>query len=108
MYFSIAIYVYSFLFAFSYLIYLSIFWQYYIFAYVDAPGYQILENLNIINTGIIYGIILKKRQIFWLKVFGCPFIVETIGETSMKYHVVYLLSHFYALTMKALSSVWVL
>ncbi|KAL8143276.1 hypothetical protein V2J09_016308, partial [Rumex salicifolius] len=33
---------------------------YYIFAYVDAPGYQILKNLNIISTGILYGIILKK------------------------------------------------
>ncbi|GAB2209777.1 hypothetical protein Droror1_Dr00027001 [Drosera rotundifolia] len=25
--------------------------QYYIFAYVDAPGYQILKNFNIISTG---------------------------------------------------------
>ncbi|KAK3121417.1 hypothetical protein QOZ80_8BG0652740 [Eleusine coracana subsp. coracana] len=25
--------------------------QYYIFAYVDAPAYQILKNLNIISTG---------------------------------------------------------
>ncbi|KNA05615.1 hypothetical protein SOVF_188690 [Spinacia oleracea] len=35
--------------------------QYYIFAYVDAPGYQILKNLNIISTGVLYRIILKKR-----------------------------------------------
>ncbi|CAL5328792.1 unnamed protein product [Camellia sinensis] len=27
--------------------------QYYIFAYVDAPGYQILKNLNIISTGVL-------------------------------------------------------
>ncbi|CAI9104830.1 OLC1v1003597C1 [Oldenlandia corymbosa var. corymbosa] len=35
--------------------------QYYIFQYVDAPGYQILKNLNIISTGILYRIILKKK-----------------------------------------------
>ncbi|KAK4477283.1 hypothetical protein RD792_016497 [Penstemon davidsonii] len=41
--------------------------QYYIFAYVDAPGYQILKNLNIISTGILYRIILKKKlsEIQW-------------------------------------------
>lgn len=38
-----------------------ILWQYYIFAYVDAPGYQILKNFNIISTGVLYRIILKKR-----------------------------------------------
>ncbi|XP_058073398.1 CMP-sialic acid transporter 2-like isoform X2 [Magnolia sinica] len=36
--------------------------QYYIFAYVDAPGYQILKNLNIISTGVLYRIILKKKS----------------------------------------------
>ncbi|KAJ3693352.1 hypothetical protein LUZ60_008832 [Juncus effusus] len=35
--------------------------QYYIFAYVDAPGYQILKNLNIISTGVLYHFILKKN-----------------------------------------------
>ncbi|KAL6496780.1 CMP-sialic acid transporter 2 [Orobanche hederae] len=35
--------------------------QYYIFAYVDAPGYQILKNFNIISTGVLYRIILKKK-----------------------------------------------
>ncbi|KAF8409889.1 hypothetical protein HHK36_002407 [Tetracentron sinense] len=41
--------------------------QYYIFAYVDAPGYQILKNLNIISTGVLYQIILKKKlsEIQW-------------------------------------------
>lgn len=39
-------------------------WQYYIFAYVDAPGYQILKNLNIISTGVLYRIILKKKYFF--------------------------------------------
>ncbi|CAL4900518.1 unnamed protein product [Urochloa decumbens] len=41
--------------------------QYYIFAYVDAPAYQILKNLNIISTGILYRIILKKKlsEIQW-------------------------------------------
>lgn len=28
--------------------------QYYIFLYVDAPSYQILKNLNIISTGVLY------------------------------------------------------
>lgn len=37
------------------------FWQYYIFAYVDAPGYQILKNFNIISTGVLYRIILKRK-----------------------------------------------
>ncbi|XP_028088353.1 CMP-sialic acid transporter 4-like isoform X3 [Camellia sinensis] len=36
--------------------------QYYIFAYVDAPGYQILKNLNIISTGVLYRIILKRNS----------------------------------------------
>ncbi|KAL5723233.1 CMP-sialic acid transporter 2 [Ranunculus cassubicifolius] len=35
--------------------------QYYIFAYVDAPSYQILKNLNIISTGVLYRIILKRK-----------------------------------------------
>lgn len=41
--------------------------QYYIFAYVDAPSYQILKNLNIISTGILYQIILKRKlnEIQW-------------------------------------------
>eukprot|EP00267_Zea_mays_P053370 XP_020406489.1 CMP-sialic acid transporter 2 [Zea mays] len=36
--------------------------QYYIFEYVDAPAYQILKNLNIISTGVLYRIILKKKS----------------------------------------------
>ncbi|KAL6558617.1 hypothetical protein OROMI_018967 [Orobanche minor] len=41
--------------------------QYYIFAYVDASGYQILKNFNIITTGVLYRIILKKKlsEIQW-------------------------------------------
>ncbi|KAL3722841.1 hypothetical protein ACJRO7_035101 [Eucalyptus globulus] len=41
--------------------------QYYIFAYVNAPGYQILKNLNIISTGVLYRIILKRElsEIQW-------------------------------------------
>ncbi|XP_030923728.1 CMP-sialic acid transporter 2-like [Quercus lobata] len=35
--------------------------QYYILEHVDAPGYQILKNLNIISTGVLYRIILKKK-----------------------------------------------
>ncbi|XP_054776815.1 CMP-sialic acid transporter 4-like isoform X1 [Prosopis cineraria] len=53
--------------------------QYYIFAYVDAPGYQILKNLNIISTGILYRIILKKRlsEIQW-----AAFILLCAGCTT--------------------------
>ncbi|KAK9994690.1 hypothetical protein SO802_024393 [Lithocarpus litseifolius] len=35
--------------------------QYYILEHVDAPGYQILKNLNVISTGVLYRIILKKK-----------------------------------------------
>ncbi|CAA2961336.1 CMP-sialic acid transporter 4 [Olea europaea subsp. europaea] len=53
--------------------------QYYIFAYVDAPGYQILKNLNIISTGILYRIILKKQlsEIQW-----AAFILLCAGCTT--------------------------
>ncbi|KAK3234901.1 CMP-sialic acid transporter [Cymbomonas tetramitiformis] len=34
--------------------------QYVIFLYVDAPSYQILKNLNIISTGVLYRVFLKK------------------------------------------------
>lgn len=52
--------------------------QYYIFAYVDAPGYQILKNLNIISTGILYQIILKRlTEIQW-----AAFILLCAGCTT--------------------------
>lgn len=53
--------------------------QYYIFAYVDAPGYQILKNLNIISTGVLYSIILKKKlsEIQW-----AAFILLCAGCTT--------------------------
>ncbi|KAJ8557515.1 hypothetical protein K7X08_003140 [Anisodus acutangulus] len=53
--------------------------QYYIFAYVDAPGYQILKNLNIISTGILYQIILKRKltEIQW-----AAFILLCAGCTT--------------------------
>nr|GLL45248.1 CMP-sialic acid transporter 4-like [Ipomoea trifida] len=53
--------------------------QYYIFAYVDAPGYQILKNLNIISTGILYRIILKRKlsEIQW-----AAFILLCAGCTT--------------------------
>ncbi|KAM4071064.1 hypothetical protein ACB094_11G033400 [Castanea mollissima] len=35
--------------------------QYYILEHLDAPLYQILKNLNIISTGVLYRIILKKK-----------------------------------------------
>ncbi|XP_072970155.1 CMP-sialic acid transporter 2 [Typha angustifolia] len=53
--------------------------QYYIFAYVDAPAYQILKNFNIISTGILYRIILKKKlsEIQW-----AAFILLCAGCTT--------------------------
>ncbi|KAL6578023.1 hypothetical protein OROMI_010351 [Orobanche minor] len=41
--------------------------SYYIFAYVDAPGYQILKNFNIISTGVLYHIIFQRKlsEIQW-------------------------------------------
>ncbi|XP_026403803.1 CMP-sialic acid transporter 2-like isoform X2 [Papaver somniferum] len=53
--------------------------QYYIFAYVDAPGYQILKNFNIISTGVLYRIILKKKlsEIQW-----AAFILLCAGCTT--------------------------
>mmetsp|Transcript_31783 Transcript_31783/g.38409 ORF Transcript_31783/g.38409 Transcript_31783/m.38409 type:complete len:341 (+) Transcript_31783:176-1198(+) len=35
--------------------------QYVIFLYVDPPSYQILKNLNIISTAILYRLFLKKH-----------------------------------------------
>ncbi|KAL2666274.1 hypothetical protein GLYMA_02G312000v4 [Glycine max] len=53
--------------------------QYYIFAYVDAPGYQILKNFNIISTGVLYRIILKKKlsEIQW-----AAFVLLAAGCTT--------------------------
>ncbi|KAF9618699.1 hypothetical protein IFM89_002394 [Coptis chinensis] len=53
--------------------------QYYIFAYVDAPSYQILKNLNIISTGVLYRIILKRKlsEIQW-----AAFILLCAGCTT--------------------------
>lgn len=53
--------------------------QYYIFAYVDAPSYQILKNLNIISTGVLYHIILKRKlsEIQW-----AAFILLCAGCTT--------------------------
>ena len=35
--------------------------QYFIFLYVDAPSYQVLKNLNIISTGVLYRIFMQKE-----------------------------------------------
>lgn len=53
--------------------------QYYIFAYVDAPAYQILKNLNIISTGVLYRIILNKKlsEVQW-----AAFILLCAGCTT--------------------------
>ncbi|GJN09755.1 hypothetical protein PR202_ga27788 [Eleusine coracana subsp. coracana] len=67
--------------------------QYYIFAYVDAPAYQILKNLNIISTGdgslsgfagVCTEAIIKKRPSRninvqnWLYIFGVIFNLVVI------------------------------
>ncbi|KAL0356495.1 UNVERIFIED_CONTAM: CMP-sialic acid transporter 2 [Sesamum calycinum] len=45
----------------------------------DAPGYQILKNLNIISTGVLYRIILKKKlsEIQW-----AAFVLLSAGCTT--------------------------
>ena len=53
--------------------------QYVIFLYVDPPAYQILKNLNIISTGILYRIFLKKKlnSVQW-----SALILLTLGCTT--------------------------
>jgi len=53
--------------------------QYYIFFYIDAPSYQILKNLNIISTGVLYRIILngKLTEIQW-----SAYILLSVGCTT--------------------------
>ncbi|KAF3784591.1 CMP-sialic acid transporter 2 [Nymphaea thermarum] len=53
--------------------------EYYIFVYVDAPSYQILKNLNIISTGVLYRIILGKKlsEIQW-----AAFVLLCVGVTT--------------------------
>ena len=53
--------------------------QYVIFLYVDPPSYQVLKNLNIITTGILYRIFLKKKlnSIQW-----SALILLTLGCTT--------------------------
>mmetsp|Transcript_12100 Transcript_12100/g.38304 ORF Transcript_12100/g.38304 Transcript_12100/m.38304 type:complete len:340 (+) Transcript_12100:60-1079(+) len=59
--------------------------QYFIFLYVDAPSYQILKNLNIISTGILYRLFLQRRlnPVQWsalvLLALGC-----TIAQMTSK------------------------
>ncbi|KAJ7564958.1 hypothetical protein O6H91_02G041300 [Diphasiastrum complanatum] len=53
--------------------------QYYIILYIDAPSYQILKNLNIISTGLLYRLFLQRRlnQIQW-----AAFILLALGCTT--------------------------
>ncbi|EFJ08905.1 hypothetical protein SELMODRAFT_428435 [Selaginella moellendorffii] len=53
--------------------------QYYIFIYVDAPSYQVLKNLNIISTGVLYWLFLSRRlsNIQW-----CAFLLLALGCTT--------------------------
>lgn len=61
--------------------------QYVIFLYVDAPSYQILKNLNIISTGLLYRVFLKKKlsSIQWsaliLLALGCT-IAQTTSQSE--------------------------
>nr|CAB3482622.1 unnamed protein product [Digitaria exilis] len=58
--------------------------QYYIFAYVDAPAYQILKNLNIISTGVLYRIILKKKLVYSEQLEIIVRLCFTIGIGALK------------------------
>ena len=53
--------------------------QYFIFLYVDAPSYQVLKNLNIISTGVLYRIFMQKElsAIQWIAL-----ILLTMGCTT--------------------------
>lgn len=61
--------------------------QYVIFLYVDAPSYQILKNLNIISTGLLYRLFLGKKlsNIQWsaliLLALGCT-IAQTTSQSE--------------------------
>lgn len=61
--------------------------QYVIFLYVDAPSYQILKNLNIISTGVLYRLFLKKplSAVQWsaliLLALGCT-IAQTTSQSE--------------------------
>lgn len=61
--------------------------QYVIFLYVDAPSYQILKNLNIITTGVLYRVFLKKHltPVQWsaliLLALGCT-IAQTTSQSE--------------------------
>jgi len=63
--------------------------QYFIFLYVDAPSYQILKNLNIISTGVLYRVFLKKplSDIAWcsliLLALGCTIAQMTSGSDQV-------------------------
>lgn len=63
--------------------------QYFIFLYVDAPSYQILKNLNIISTGVLYRIFLKKQLsgVQWsaliLLALGCTIAQITSGSDQV-------------------------
>ena len=35
--------------------------QYYIFYWTTAPSYQVLKNLNIISTGVLYRVFLQRK-----------------------------------------------
>ena len=53
--------------------------QYFIFLYVDAPSYQVLKNLNIISTGVLYRIFMQKElsAIQWIAL-----VLLTMGCTT--------------------------
>ena len=35
--------------------------QYFIFLYISAPQYQVLKNLNIISTGVLFRLMIGKK-----------------------------------------------
>jgi len=63
--------------------------QYYIFYWTDAPSYQILKNLNIISTGVLYRVFLQKplSGVQWsalvLLGLGCATAQLSVGTESV-------------------------
>jgi hypothetical protein len=45
---------------------------------VDAPAYQILKNLNIISTGVLYRIFLKKKSVLLMNFGNLCFTPEVV------------------------------
>ena len=81
--------------------------QYELLTYVHAPDYQLLKNLNVLTTGVLYSIVLKKklRANEWfslaLLTLGCT--ISQTGFTSTKIELPTRQTFVISLTMSSLS-----